>query len=229
MNPFEPGAYQEMVNLEHIDSKKRDFEERFVTNWERFAKKISELGGRLEEDSSVGMQRLAQQDPGMIVRRESPKSFIDALENEKPLPIRFDPEAHGGDPYPNAGVLGDDGFGLRIPFQRGFGGVSSEEGGKGKIISIIGFVPGASIHAVPMPLAMYPHYKQGKERSMIRMVEGEVLPEDVRFFMVRIPRIHVPDSFLTEAEAAAEEENEEKRFPFISRLFVFNEKKETMH
>jgi hypothetical protein len=212
----ESHVYQNLVHLEKTSVKESDFAEKFSRTWEDLVQSMSDIGGRSVENAEEMIQILARKNPGMIVRRETPKPLLNVLSKGERLQIRFDPEAHGKKAYPNAGVLGDDGFGLKIPFQRGFGKIDETEGGQGKTVCIVGFMPGEGIRSKTIPRDEYPHYPNGRERGLIRMVEGEVPSEDIRFILLRIPRSHVPDDFLTDRE-------EELDKQFISRVFVFNE------
>lgn len=219
MRTQESPVYAQLVQLEKTQPKDADFPEKFVRSWENVMGEMSKIGGRFVEDGEGAIQRLARMHPGMIVRRESPKTLMNALSKGEDLEIRFDPAAHAGKAYPNAGVLGDDAFGLRIPYQRGFGMIDEAEGGKGKTVCIIGFVPGKDVHAKSIPRGAYPQYREGRERGLIRMVEGDVPQEDIRFVLFRIPASHVPDDFLTHREQELEQK-------FISRVFVLNEDEE---
>lgn len=216
MRTQESPAYAQLVQLERTQPKDVDFAEKFARSWENVMEEMSKIGGRFAENGEEAIQRLARMHPGMIVRRESPKMLMNALSKGEDLEIHFDPNAHAGKAYPNAGVLGDDAFGLRIPFQRGFGKIDEAEGGKGKTVCIVGFVPGKDIQSKPIPRDAYPHYREGRERTLIRMVEGDVPAEDIRFVLFRIPASHVPDDFLTHREQELEQK-------FISRVFVLNE------
>lgn len=235
MNPFEApveapdereyireNAWEQILKLEHSQRNMTDEQaEIFMQAYEVLEESLEELGGRaVEGGDNREIMGLAKKYPSLIVRRESPKALIGALATGDFLHIRFDPEAHGGDPYPNAATIGSDASGMRVPFQRGFGGVSKEEGGKGKIITIAGFLPGKRLHVERMSREAYPHYKASAERNMIRMVSGEVSPEELKFIMFRIPRSYAPEEFATEIE-------EEQQTFFYTRTFLFNE--ETVH
>ncbi len=225
----EPQLYQESVNpYEHLvrmergnamdASQARDFME----SWEHLESKMIALGGRYVKDWNGEMQNIARIHPNLLVRRERPRVVLDALLSQGHLEITQDDQKHGGKMYPNAGVIGADGYGLRIPYQRGFGGIEAEEGGRGKIVSILGFLPNASMEVIPLSDDVsYAHYdKDPKERSMVRMVKGNVPVSDIRFLLVRFPRKHVPEEFLTEQELEYEDQK------FVNRLFVFGEKKD---
>lgn len=174
---------------------------------------FAEHGGKLEPDFSRYINRMAALHPEMVVRREDPARLLHSLETGEPLAIRFREDAHGGAAYPNAGTLGVDASGLRIPYQRGFGKI-----GDGKIVLVVGFLPDQmKMHAHPLPPGTYTHYNELGEREKIRMVEGDVDPnKDLRFVSIRFPREIFPEDQMTEDEL-----DNEQVF-HISRLYSFN-------
>lgn len=176
--------------------------------------------GAHEEDFNTYLHFIAAKYPGVgtntecvIVRREDPKVLLHAVETGEPINIRFREDIHVGAAYPNASVLGWDASGLRIPYQRGFGKV-----GTGKIIAVIGFVPNTEkMHVFPLPKGTYAHYSDSVEREKIRMVEGDVFPEDLKFVIFRFPRNVFPKSEMTEAEF------ENEKVFHISRVYSFEQ------
>lgn len=174
---------------------------------------FAEHGGRLETDFSKYINRMAALHPDMVVRREDPARILHALGTGEPFEIRFRDDAHGGAAYPNAGVLGLDASGLRIPYQRGFGKI-----GDGKIVLVVGFIPDQmKMHADPLPPGTYTHYNEPGEREKIRMVEGDVDPaKDLKFVSLRFPRALFPEDQMTDDELDHEE------VFHISRLYSFN-------
>lgn len=175
---------------------------------------FAEHGGAREQDMDTFIHRIAGSYPEVVVRRENPETLFHSLETGDAIQVRFREDAHGGAAYPNAGVLGWDGAGLRIPYQRGFGQV-----GEGKVVVVIGFTPNATrIHSDSLPMGTYTHYSNPEERSRIRMVEGSIdTEEDLKFVIVRFPRSMFPESRMTD------EELENEKVFHISRAYSFED------
>lgn len=169
-------------------------------------------GGTPELNLGSYIQRVSGEHPEIVVRRERPEKLFDALESGEMLAIRPRKDSHASELYPNAGELGWDGSGLRIPYERGFGKV-----GEGKVVMVVGFMPNPEhLRNMPLPSGEYAHYTDPNERSKIRMVEGDVDPvNDLRFVIVRIPRTVFPESKMT-----PEELDQETVF-YISRAYSF--------
>lgn len=159
------------------------------------------------------MRDYASQYPNLIVRREDPQRLLSIIASKGALEIRFDTDAHGGRAYPNAGVLGGDAGGLRVPYQRGFGRLRSEENGAGCVVTVVGFEQSDSVTARSLPADEYLHYNNPTERPYVRMVEGTVSFESIKFVILLIPRSYFPEEMMTDSEL-----NQDT--PYISRLFT---------
>ncbi|MBI2482941.1 hypothetical protein HYV74_02045 [Candidatus Uhrbacteria bacterium] len=195
-------AFEQDVQAEHADEHRK--REHFAAHVRFFDR----VGAHLDLEYSKRILAEARQYPGLVVRRENLQMLPRVLERGLDLRIRFDPSAHGGDPYPNAALLGTGAEGLRIPFGRGFGKVYS-----GAEQFIVGFLPPADMRVAPVPDGSYVHYR-GADRAYVRMVSGNVPRERLRFVILRLPRHAFPESEMTSTEQLQE-------MLHISRLFVF--------
>lgn len=175
---------------------------------------FEELGATREDDFDGYIHSVASD--RIIVRRENPDSLFESLETNKPIRIGFNA---GSRAYPNASILDWDASGLRIPYSKGFAKV-----GDGKIVVVSGFSPNyehMSVKVVPKEDGA--RYETEKEFDQTRIVEGDVYPEDVEFFIVRFPRKLFPESHMTD------EELENEGLFYISRAYSFKQAKEKSH
>jgi len=203
-----------MDSLHHLDKALLLHDEHEAAKeYEALVNFFSENGYFLANDFSHSMQEIASLHPDLVVRRESPERVIEAVGSHTSFDVQFDPEAHGGMDYPNAGILGGDARGLRIPYRRGFARVENEETA-GSIIAVVGIIPELSLlKTQSLPADTYTHYKEPKERDLIRMVTGTVPIESVLFINILIPYKFFPEDMMTDHEL----DNES---PYITRMFV---------
>ncbi|MBI2099316.1 hypothetical protein HYT45_02790 [Candidatus Uhrbacteria bacterium] len=187
------------------DEKKRELTERLAKD---IANYFEKQGATEHKEWEQKLRQIVSENKSLIVRKEYPKTVFDLAKNKDRLKIKFSETAHGGEEYPNAAIMGGDLAGLRTPFTRGFGKVET-----GAVVMIIGFAPGEHLSVKQLPRDRYLHYR-GRERSNVRMVEGDVPFEDIKFIMLRLPRRLVPEPMMTDDELDSET-------PYISRLFTF--------
>lgn len=209
----------------------------FIRYFEMLRQGIEQLGGRYVEDWKSEISTLATETPNLLVRRESPKAILGALDHHRPLEVApitgADKESEDG-LYPNAGVLGNGGYGLRIPFQRGFGMVEDSDI-KGSVMQdrkrrgiacIVGFEASRDLCVEKIKPGTFQRYDgDPEEKSLVRMIRGSVPPESIRFVLFRMPINHVPESFLTDEELDQKEESQKGlrrgSVGMIHRMFVF--------
>lgn len=169
---------------------------------------IEDHGGHLNDDFQGTLQNIAKKYSKVIVRRERPEAFLKALDEGRML-VSFNPDAHGGAAYPNAGMLGQDLSGLTIPYTRGFGDI-----GGGSIVLITGVIPGKDLTVMDIPNNSYPYYR-GKDRNQVKMIEGKIGIKDLKFVIMRVPRKYFPEENLSEFE------EDHEQLKMISRIFTF--------
>lgn len=175
---------------------------------------LEALGARREEDFDGYIHNVASD--RIIVRRENPDALFDSIENHKPIRIGF---GKSGQARPNASILDWDASGLRIPYSKGFAKV-----GDGKIVTVSGFSPNYDHMRVEVvPREDGARYESDKEFDQTRMIEGEVSPDDIEFFIIRFPRKLFPESHMTD------EEIENENTFYISRAYSLRPAKEKSH
>lgn len=175
---------------------------------------FEELGAKREDDFDGYIHNVASD--RIIVRRENPDALFDSIENHKPIQIGF---GKSGEARPNASILDWDASGLRIPYSKGFAKV-----GDGKIVTVSGFSPNYDHMRVKVvPKEDGARYESNKEFDQTRMIEGEVSPDDIEFFIVRFPRKLFPESHMTD------EELENENTFYISRAYSLKPAKEKSH
>lgn len=204
-----PEIYGRLQELERASTDVDRAPEAVREMLDQLATFLVEEGATPAPDADRTLRELVRQHSGLIVRRENPRVLLQALATDQSIPIRFDPDAHSGEPYPNAALLGSGLEGLRIPYQRGFSKIET-----GALIFIIGFLPSDTATVRRLSKDTYPHYT-GLDRSLVRMVDGEVPLSNLRFLSVRFPRRIFPEDRMTDFEL------EHEHVGHISRLFTF--------
>ena len=152
----------------------------------------------------------------MIVRKENPADLIRTIARGLPHQIGLD--AQLGDLYPNAVVWNpnDGSRGIEIAYLEGHGNI-------GGFVTVVGFAPSDRVRVREIPgigIGL-----TGTDRSLVRCATGKILPEDVRFLMLRIPIDRFPVEQMTEGERETYEEwvdaGEPAQKEFISRGLTF--------
>jgi len=206
-----PNIYGRLRELESVATDRDRAPDAIREMLDQLSAFFVEEGAAPSPDVERTLRELVQEHPRLIVRRENPRALLQALAANQPLPIRFDPGAHSGEPYPNAALLDSGLEGLRIPYQRGFSTIET-----GALVFVIGFTPSEEMRVQPIPKDAYAHYA-GADRSRVRMVDGVVSRDDLRFVLVRFPRRMFPEDRMTDMEL------EREQVAHISRLFTFGQ------
>lgn len=152
------------------------------------------------------LQQLQAQNPGMMVRREDPQRIFDLVEKEKPYELSFQKGVHSDEPYPNVALLGADCSGLKQVYTRGFAGIGKNT------ITVLGFTPEGLSLVKKLPHDKYEHYS-ATDRETVRMAEGEIGKDQVKFVLLRMPRKVFPESYLTDEEI-------DTPTPYITRMYI---------
>ncbi|MCX6763963.1 MAG: hypothetical protein NTZ97_04550 [Candidatus Moranbacteria bacterium] len=168
------------------------------------------------DDWSKEMYEISKENPSLIVRREKPENLNEALNKKENLEIELGNRKGNLDFYPNASLLDQDLSGLKIATKEGFGKV-----GEGSVVFVVGFNPDKKLE-IHNPTKDFKSNLKPQEVAKIRMVEGNVPFDKIKFVFVRIPRKFFPESRMTEEEM-------EQESPFIFRLFALREKEKTFH
>jgi len=138
---------------------------------------VFEENGMLENDYN-NVLNIARAYPECIVRREDPRALFEAIVKDVPFKIEFD----GGSEYPNGAVLGNDGSGLRVPYEWGFSKL-----GKGEAVLVVGIKQGDDLSVRHLADTEGLHYGNAEARSNMRVVSGRVFPDNLVFTILRVP------------------------------------------
>lgn len=161
------------------------------------------------------LQRFQVTYPGLMVRREDPQRIFDLVEQEKSYELSFQKGLHSDEPHPNVALLGADFSGLKQVYTRGFAGI-----GRNTII-VLGFTQEGLSSVKKLPHDKYEHYSRA-DRETVRMAEGEIEKDHVRFVLLRMPRKVVPESYLTEQEIDTPTQ-------FVTRMYMPEKNNKIMH
>jgi len=129
-----------------------------------------------------------------LIRRDDPTKLM-KLATER-VPIEIASQMRGANPYPNSTLWsrGDAPAALAMAFTEG----KAQIGG---ISMIAGFKKGKELSLKRLPTAEKTHQKRVDEgRAFARFASGTVLPEDLRFLIMRVPLKFFPEELLTEEE-----------------------------
>lgn len=176
-----------------------------------------------ETDWQKIILKFSQKNPGLIIRREDKEAVFDVISKKNTLDISFKDKIHKGDGYPNASCLGEGASGLITPLTRGFSGNSFNY--------VVGFERSKDLRVRTVNYQNFPHYssqldtaiKKGdtahaQEIDNVRIVDGQVPYEDIKFILLTTPRVIFPEDQMTDLE---EDNPQIKR---INRLFLPKEK-----
>lgn len=189
---------------------------------ERYFAKIREFfegaGWEMEEDLQAGLTKAAGRQT-IVIRRESPQRVVESIQDHKALEISFGQPGQPDqkrEPFANAAILeGGDYSGLKIPYADGFSKI-----GAGSTIFVAGFEAKSSRLNVSMiPSDKYQEKYQGRDRHLVRMVNGTVPPESVKFVIVRFAARVFPEGQMT-AQEQERIEDDPQRTHFITRIFI---------
>ena len=129
-----------------------------------------------------------------LIRRDDPTKLMKLATEE--IPIEIASQMRGAKPYPNTTLWsrGDAPAALAMAFTEG----KAQIGG---ISMIAGFKKGRELSLKRLPAAEKTHQKHvGEARAFVRFASGTVLPEDLRFLIMRVPLSLFPEELLTEEE-----------------------------
>lgn len=203
--PREKSIVEIAEEIEKAMLAKKEKKEKDKKMYYELFKKYFEENGAVEYDewqSKLG--EIARKNGKIIVRRENPETFLTVFKNKKNLPIAFSAE-HGK--QPNSALLGNDLAGLRLALAGGFGKI-----GKGSVAITVGFEPSENLSIKDVPDGKFTNFS-GSERSLVKIVQGDVPFEKMKFFLLRMPYGLFPESEMTEDEL-------EKEPASIQRIFI---------
>lgn len=203
--PREKNIIEIAEEIEKTMLAKKEKKEKDKKMYYELFKKYFEENGAVEYDewqSKLG--EIERKSGKIIVRRENPEAFLAVLKSKKSLPITTSAE-HGK--QPNAALLGNDLSGLRLALAGGFGKI-----GKGSAAITVGFEPSESLSIREIPDGKFTNFS-GYERSLVKIAQGDVPFEKMKFFLLRMPYGLFPESEMTEDE-------QEKEPASIQRMFI---------
>lgn len=201
----------------NLESLKKDFSKKltkeqrrelYAVAYNRLRDVMLAAGGEYYEDVNEAYRKLRGD---YVVRREEPTRLLEAVADGRSLPIVFDPKV--GHKYANAAVwrreLGTRG--IESTFLEGLTSL-------GGIVVVTGFL-GKHLKVEELPK----EYRQihAYDRSLVRSIEGEMAPEEVRFIIAAMPAGFAPQELLTgdERHHLEEDELENKKNPGDWRIF----------
>ena len=154
----------------------------------------------------------------MLVRREYPEKVMELISGEGHIALEFDKKIK--DRHPNCAEwsyeMGEKG--LDNAFLEGLASVAG-------VAMVVGInkSPALKIYDIPDD----EKFRGGVDRAAVKMAEGDVSPEDLRFLVVRIPAAIYPPEQMTDEEVERVEEQEMAAKPrpqFIFRGFLYPRK-----